>query len=861
MNSIPTWYVCWIAIFSSLLLSTNSMRRLEAQDDSPPNPHSVSFVAAFERFARHGQMTPPESGVLLLTELGCTHCHRTDNPALLPKAAPLLESAGLHLQPNYLKGFLSNPQGSKPGTTMPHLHRPLFVGAIDHQLESLVAYVSSLRKPFPPLKADGRHPLFHEFWKKGDPTRGAELYHSVGCVACHAPDENFQLDVVKESSLEQLLKHLSPEDIEELGLKHKLRKVESIPHGNLSMKHNFQSLTYFLMDPLKYRPGGRMPSLQLNVSEAADIAAWLLRDSNGSRTEIKTASELKSLNPTQVAQGKKLFETLQCNVCHVRQRTAASNVGTEIKAKSLFELNAAAKQSCMQSPSSKMPLYSLDDQQKRSIRAALEHLKSTPNSSRDEKSEVLSKRELASHKVRETLWKFNCYACHEREEMGGPGHHRQKFFHNLKEIDIGDEGRFPPNLTGVGKKLQPSWLKRVLSGTGDVRPYLSVRMPVFPAEVQDSLPQTFAIADEFRSKSESHIFSRSTFAGEENAIKDAGRELLNRGCIQCHALDGEQLPGVVGIDLSLMSQRLHSQWIHDFLLNPNNLKPRTRMPTFFPNGVSSNSKILKGNVEQQITALWVYLKSDSQRQLPEKLIQARNQSFELIPTDRPIVQRTFMKHGGTHAIAVGFPQKVHFVYDPQFLTVTEAWRGRFLDAYRTWFVRVAVPETPLGTQVVQFSAALPLAELNSRTSLWPKSTKDQQKTLTENEYRFRGYRFDRNGIPRFLFDWKSWRIADRIEPNDKQGLKRTLSFQIQSKSPSDSQTKMKSTLFWIHLLEGKSITKLKNGDFQNDKGIRITLENPLGRNALIRKSDNRTELVVPFKPKEQNFSVEWRIHW
>ncbi|MEZ6044515.1 MAG: hypothetical protein R3C11_02820 [Planctomycetaceae bacterium] len=54
--------------------------------------------------------------------------------------------------------------------------------------------------------------------------------------------------------------------------------------------------------------------------------------------------------------------------------------------------------------------------------------------------------------VTSTLTTFNCYACHERNNLGGPEGERDAFF--LSTIpEMGDEGRRPPGLTGVGDKL------------------------------------------------------------------------------------------------------------------------------------------------------------------------------------------------------------------------------------------------------------------------------------------------------------------------------------------------------------------------------------------------------------------------
>ncbi len=171
---------------------------------------------------------------------------------------------------------------------------------------------------------------------------------------------------------------------------------------------------------------------------------------------------------------------------------------------------------------------------------------------------------------------------------------------------------------------------------------------------------------------------------------------MNIGCVECHQFRGETLPGTVGIELQGVAGRVHPNWFQEFLHDPASLKPRTRMPTFFPNGKSQNPDVLNGDTERQIAAMWSYLKAIDKLELPEKIKQARSQDYEMVPKDRPLILRTFMDKAGMHAIAVGFPQRVHFAFDAEKCSRAQAWGGRFLDAQGTWFERFAPPADPLG---------------------------------------------------------------------------------------------------------------------------------------------------------------------
>ena len=119
--------------------------------------------------------------------------------------------------------------------------------------------------------------------------------------------------------------------------------------------------------------------------------------------------------------------------------------------------------------------------------------------------------------------------------------------------------------------------------------------------------------------------------------------------------------------------------------------------------------------------------------------------------------RTFMQGVGTHAILVGFPAGVHLAYDGREARPALAWRGRFFDAYGTWFSRFAPFEKPLGDSVVQWPA--------------PGGPPEQR--------RFEGYRLDAAGIPTFLFSIGAVMVEERFEAID-HGLRRSLRWNVEA---------------------------------------------------------------------------------
>ena len=251
---------------------------------------SAPIVGGFDRFGRHDEISDVLSGMLLISELNCTACHATKQKRLQPKSGPSLTGVGLRLRREWLIQYLADPRSTKPGTTMPDVIASVADSQRASVVNALAAFLATQQRPFPEVKAGGATPVIHQFWNHGDEARGAKLYHSIGCVACHAPDEAYETVETKPSAVDDLLETLDPEEIEELGLASLARRVESIPHSDLPNKYSARSLTMFLLDPHSIRPSARMPSLRLSPAEAADIAAYLLQGDRSQRELLPSAS-------------------------------------------------------------------------------------------------------------------------------------------------------------------------------------------------------------------------------------------------------------------------------------------------------------------------------------------------------------------------------------------------------------------------------------------------------------------------------------------------------------------------------------------------------------------------------------------
>ena len=273
-----------------------------------------------------------------------------------------------------------------------------------------------------------------------------------------------------------------------------------------------------------------------------------------------------------------------------------------------------------------------------------------------------------------------------------------------------------------------------------VRPYLQTKMPVYGAATAP-LGELLAKAD---AKTEP-----SLPGGDDTA----GRKLLGTlgglGCITCHQWGDKPSLGIQALDLSNMGQRLQPGWLREYLVHPAGYRPGTLMPSFWPEGKAANGDILNGEADRQIASIYSFAKSANGE--PEGFPVTANGAFELIPKDRPIVQRTFMEGVGTRAILVGFPSGVHVAYDGEHARPALAWKGKFFDAYNTWFSRFTPFEKPPGSEVVK----------------WP------EPATSATNVRFDGYRLSTDGVPVFLLSVGSAHVEERLDGIDN-GLRRTL---------------------------------------------------------------------------------------
>jgi mono/diheme cytochrome c family protein len=831
-------------LLGSFVLPGNAARAAGAE--------SRPIVPGYERFYRGEKADAARGGQLLLRELSCQSCHASTDPNALPKQPPILDSVGGRVRVSWLRKFLADPHATKPGTPMP----ALFGGdpERDKKVEALVHFLASTGS-----------------LRKGHAERrtivaGRDLYHKVGCVACHGPRDAAG----------------KPEAVD----------AATVPTADLPQKYSFDGLAAFLEHPLQSRPSGRMPQL-LAANEAKAVANYLLQGASapvrgmtnyayyegswdripdfsklkpvsagtvsgfdltgarrgdnyalrfegyfdakregtysftlhsddGSRLYVddksvvdndgihppssakgavqltagvhkvtvayfqggggaelevtvnapgegrfnlgdvtaSTAAALKEkakpaksddpealeIRPEMVEKGRALFSSAGCASCH-QLSEGKQPLPSTVKAPSLNKLHAGM--GCLSAaPPKGLPSYGLDAKQRQALASAL----AAP-----------APAETPAEVITATMTAFNCYACHVRDKVGGldPAFDR---FVQTTQPEMGEEARVPPLLDGVGAKLTTEYLRELLDRGGHHRPYMHTHMPGFGIANVGKLVAAFEALDHLPE------VPAVTFAQSLPRVKDTARFLSSGqayGCVKCHTFAGIKAEGVQGIDMTLMTRRLRRDWFHVYLLDPQRIRPGTRMPSAFYQGKSALPEVLDGKPATQIEALWVYLQDGAKARPPAGM---GTHSIPLVPEKTALIYRNFIEGAGPRAIAVGYPEKVNLAFDANDVRMAMIWQGAFIDAGRHWTDRGVGFEGPAGDNILPLPVGAAFAVLGKPDKEWPV------RSPKEAGYRFLGYRLTPDERPTFRYALGDLTVEDFPEPSASKepSLRRTL---------------------------------------------------------------------------------------
>ncbi len=860
------------------------------------------------------------AGRILIGELQCLRCHQNPGASrwISSKEAPKLDHASTRLKPEWVQGFLENPNLHKIGTTMPNMLDHLEPKERKLTAEALTHFLATQG---PPLIAK-------RFSSKLIQT-GQTLYSQVGCASCHGPRNGMALEQKEIPN--------------------------QIPLGKLEGKYHYGSLVQFLANPHSVRPSGRMPSL-LQGNEAEAVASFLLQNDtkltgallfntlfsayegdwdklpdfekikpvrsgksvgfdltvatrqnnvavlftgfwevkragiyqfsltsdDGSRLKINNKTVINNdgihpstkvqgtldlpigvhkvelttfqgggefelsaevngpglgktdlgnllrttltpavlapvpiqakapfvLDQNKASQGKHHFVQLGCVNCHNLQSfKALEPVLPPLKAEG----------GCIgTTPTKGKPFYPLSDHQRKWIAIGLDSVaKGTPTQ---------------ADKISHTLVALNCIGCHQRDTMGGVEPERSALFLGTQP-EMGDEARIPPLLTGIGGKLKTPWLKEVMEKGTKVRPYMLTRMPRFGESNIGHLIHDLPEVDKLAS------VPVVDFSESENKVKNVAKFLVGGkalGCIKCHTFNGIKAEGVQAIDMVQMSNRLNRDWFITYMKNPSVMRPGTRMPASFPNGKTFFDNLLKGEVNQQMEAVWFYLTLRDKAPVPDGLIRG---AIPLVPNKDAIIYRNFLEGVGPRSIGVGYPEKVNLAFDANLGRLAQIWQGSFIDASKHWLDRGAGNQSPLGDNLINLANGPGIVILHSPNERWPTKAVG---------YKFLGYTTTPDDRPTFRYQIGESIIND-FSTGKPEGETANLIRTISVSSPSAGLT--------LKIAESNALNGGGN-IFHLGKDLTFKIH---GAPARIRTLAGKKELVVDLdkSTKDQPLKIEY----
>jgi cytochrome c553 len=531
------------------------------------------------------------------------------------------------------------------------------------------------------------------------------------------------------------------------------------------------------------------------------------------------------LDPSLATKGKELFASIGCASCH--QSGGNQKVESKLKAPALASLKNSG--GCLsENPAKGVPNFALNAVQGKALAEGINSVKPAAGKAVELKTE---------EKITRTLKTLNCVACHSRGGLGGIEEARNAHFQTTQK-EMGDEGRIPPPLAGVGGKLKPAYLKQHLEVVFKERPYMLTRMPRFAGFPVTELAAQLSEDKPPEAKKVEHKFA-------EKELKHAGYTMVGAkgfSCIKCHTWGNVQATGIQSINMQRMHTRLNQEWFEAYLLAPAKFRPGTRMPASWPEGQVLLPKILDGKADTQIRAVWDYLSDGDKARQPLGL---GRDPIELVAENEAIIYRNFIEGGGPRAIGVGYPEKVNLCYDANNLRLAMIWQGAFMDASKHWVDRGAGYQPPLGDNVLHLAAGVPLATLSDEKMQWP--------TLPPKQlgYQFEGYHLDKLRRPTFLYKYGEIEVSDEILPagtTDQLAFRRTLTFK--SAKPPE------------HIYYRAAVD---DGIKLGDDGLYTMKANWFmkisGAKPVVRESNGKQELLVPVTFKDGTAKIVQEYIW
>lgn len=684
----------------------------------------------------HPDHTAAKRGSGTFHRVGCAACHNSigENAADLPTSMPLPDLGKKYTSAS-LAAFLKDPLKTRPSGRMPAL------GLKDEDYRDLAQFfVRDVQ-----LAPNVEYAVYHGDWDKlpdFDTLTPVKTGQCAGFdISVAERNNNYAIRFRSHLYVKSPAQHqfyLASDDGSRLTIGGQvIVNVDGIhPREESKGRHSFDVGWHPVI--VDYFQGGGEAVLDIDL-DGNGLKRQPLAGVVSLTKDQPAASDKKAfvVDATLVDRGRELFQSTGCAACH-QMKVDGKALAAQRNAKPWSELQEKFGGCLAESPSAKVPRYRLSSGQRNALAAVVG---------------IATKPQTPADSVHATLIAFNCYACHKRGEIGGVEEARDPAFTSAQK-EMGDEGRIPPVLTGVGDKLREDWTKHVLEqGANDRQLYMQTKMPKFGGGNVGHLVEAFVTVDR-----QPETAPNPTIPLPKYKVAAIGRHLVGANalsCIKCHDFATHPSQGVRAINLATMTKRLREDWFHRYVLDPQVYRQGTRMPSPWPFGTTTVRDILDADPHQQIRAVWRYLEAGDRAPVPVGLVR---EPIELKPDQTPIIYRNFIEGAGTRAIGVGYPEHANIAWDANDMRLAMIWHGAFIDASRHWNGRGVGNEHPLGDDVLHLPAGRPLAVLPSVNETWPEGM------AREQGFRFRGYQLDTAQRPSFRYEVEGITVEDAITP-------------------------------------------------------------------------------------------------
>ncbi len=528
-------------------------------------------------------------GRMLVRSLRCGSCHELPEPGLTlaaPSFARLEGTISRAWLMNWIGGpRVDNAKKQVPATKSETPPSPQAIDEVKFRMPGLglsrddarhiIAYLMS---DWPGVLDQAEPAAVNEAI---DETRraGEELFHSLGCLACHGLNG--------------------------------LGSTRLLGGGDLSGVGEKRPTAFFarwLADPGAINHAHRMPVFSLSDEERDSLAAFLAAQQSPRKPGAEHEEATDDSPGGDPRRGRELVKRHNCAACHVQP----SRWHVTPRPQPLRPLHLPAKDdwagTCLGEPDVAIgrPGYRLREEQRVAV---IEYLTAMPKRAEPAGKSSNKIASAAKSDGADVILARNCLSCHSRGLSTGIAEQVPAIVAAHQELDPVRPALAPPSLSDVGDKFERAAIQSAATtAAAPRRPWLKIRMPRFafaPGEV-DALADYLIAADRLPPREDTRA-PDTTAAPSDDALLAAGGRLVTSegfGCASCHQI-GKSTPkqeslGAMGTDLSLSGERIRRQWFDRWVRNPARIVPRMEMPSI----EQPVPGVLGDRLEDQLAAVW-----------------------------------------------------------------------------------------------------------------------------------------------------------------------------------------------------------------------------------------------------------------